>query len=273
MGITGEHQSGAYADWSAADTALVDAIADRHHQAGHAILVGIAGAQGSGKSTLVRRLAEQLEGRGLPTAALSLDDFYLTKAEREGLAQSVHPLCVTRGVPGTHDLRLLETALDALLVDGPTVTLPSFDKASDDRGAPRSVTPPFAVVLLEGWCIGARPQDADALVEPANALERDEDPDGIWRLWANDHLAGGYAALFARLDLRIFLKAPDFAVVETWRGEQEAALADRAMDRASLGRFVAHYQRISCAMLAQPQAELVVALDAQRNPEVLPARR
>ncbi|QKG70687.1 kinase [Erythrobacter mangrovi] len=270
MGIAGERQSGAYADWSAADMTLVDAIATRRRRAGHAVLVGIAGAQGSGKTTLVRRLAEQLEQRGLPTAVLSLDDFYLTKAERAGLAQSVHPLCVTRGVPGTHDLRLLETALDALLGDGPTVTLPSFDKASDDRGEPRSVAPPFEVILLEGWCIGAKPQDWDALNEPINALERDEDPDGVWRRWANDQLAGGYATLFARLDLRIFLKAPDFAVVETWRAEQEAALADRAMDRTSLGRFVAHYQRISCAMLAQAPAELVVALDAQRNPEVRP---
>jgi D-glycerate 3-kinase len=268
--VTGERQSGAFADWSAADAALVDAIAERRRSAGHAILVGIAGAQGSGKTTLVRRLAGQLEQRGLPTVALSLDDFYLTRAEREELARKIHPLCVTRGVPGTHDLGSLEAALDALMGGSRPVALPSFDKASDDRGAPRTVSPPFEVILFEGWCIGAEPQDSDALAEPVNALERDEDPDGVWRRWANDQLAGGYAALFARLDLRIFLEAPDFSVVEEWRAEQEAALAGRAMDSASLRRFVAHYQRISCAMLARPPAELIAELDARRSPRVQP---
>jgi D-glycerate 3-kinase len=258
----------AFADWSAADASLVDAIADRRALADKPILVGVAGAQGSGKTTLVRRLAALLEHRALPTAALSLDDFYLTKAEREHLAEAVHPLCITRGVPGTHDLRLLDTALDALLAGGVSVTVPGFDKATDDRGVPRTVEPPVEVVLLEGWCMGALPQDADALAEPVNALERDEDPDGRWRRWANGHLDGEYAALFARLDLRVFLKAPDFAVVEGWRTEQEAALGERAMDSARLQRFVAHYERITRAMLAHPQADLVVELDASRKPLV-----
>ncbi|MDZ4364750.1 MAG: zeta toxin family protein, partial [Brevundimonas sp.] len=40
-------------------------------------LIGIAGAQGSGKTTLARAAADRLGG-----AAFSLDDVYLTKAER-----------------------------------------------------------------------------------------------------------------------------------------------------------------------------------------------
>ncbi len=69
-------------------------------------VIGIAGAQGSGKSTLVRDLAERLAGDGLRVATLSLDDLYLTRAVRQDLAARVHPLFATRGVPGTHDVAL-----------------------------------------------------------------------------------------------------------------------------------------------------------------------
>lgn len=265
--MTAKAETG-FTQWSAVDATLVDAIAELRTHADKPVLIGIAGAQGSGKTTLVRRLAAELELRRLPTAVLSLDDFYLTKAERVDLARSVHPLCVTRGVPGTHDVKLLEAAIDDLLAGTGPVSVPSFDKASDDRGGPHTLSPPFDIVLLEGWCIGATAQDSDALVEPVNALERSEDPDSRWRRWANEHLAGDYARLFARLDLRIFLQAPDFAVVEGWRTQQEAALGERAMESARLRRFVAHYERITRAMLAHPSADIVVELDASRTPQV-----
>ena len=54
-------------------------------------VIGLAGSQGSGKSTLskcVARLAETLLGH--PAIVLSLDDFYLPKAERVALAD-IHP--------------------------------------------------------------------------------------------------------------------------------------------------------------------------------------
>lgn len=271
--MTREDRSGEFADWVSVDAALCDAIAEQRRLAGKAILVGIAGAQGSGKTTLVHRLATQLGQRGMLPAVLSLDDFYLTKAERLDLAQRVHPLCATRGVPGTHDTGLLQSVLDALLDDRGPVTLPRFDKASDDRGEPRIIAAPCDVVLLEGWCIGAEPQDDDALAKPVNALEQDEDADLRWRRWSNHHLTCDYADVFARLDLRIFLKAPDFGVVEGWRAEQEAGLIGSTMDKAALHRFVAHYQRLTQAMLARPQAELVVELDPRRNPFLGTARR
>ena len=96
----------------------------------------------------------------MSTTVLSLDDFYLTKAERESLAQRVHPLFATRGVPGTHDLALLRRTVKALQ-NGDDIALPVFDKAADDRtnmvrrshgGAPTQI------VLLEGWCVGIPPQ-------------------------------------------------------------------------------------------------------------------
>src|SRR5690606_26489272 len=73
-----------------------------NHQA---LLVGVSGCQGSGKTTLASLLVLLLrEMLGLRCINLSIDDFYLTRAERQQLAATVHPLLATRGVPGTHDV-------------------------------------------------------------------------------------------------------------------------------------------------------------------------
>lgn len=251
--------------WPAADAAVVRAVAGCHAALGRPILVGLAGSQGSGKSTTAPRLAALVAERGLRTAILALDDFYLTRAERELLARDVHPLLATRGVPGTHDIGLLSGTVEALS-NGGSAHLPVFDKASDDRSGLRSIPGPADVVLLEGWCIGALPQTEGKLAEPVNALERSEDADGRWRRWVNDRLASDYAALFDRLDLTVLLRAPSFAVVERWRGEQEAHLGGRAMRPAAIARFVQHYERITRAMLADEPADLIVDLSADRFP-------
>lgn len=251
--------------WPEADAAAAQAIARCHAERGRRVAVGLAGAQGSGKTTMAARLSGALGAQGLRVAVMALDDFYLTRAERAALARRVHPLLATRGVPGTHDLDLLDAALGALLA-GESALIPCFDKAADDRAAGVRVEPPPDVVLLEGWCVGARPQPAVALTEPVNALEREQDPDGRWRRWIDARLAGDYAALWRRLDLRLFLRAPSFDVVAGWRAEQEAHLGPRAMTAPQLAAFVAHYERITRAMIADPPADLVIALDAARTP-------
>lgn len=244
------------------------------------LVVGLCGPQGAGKSTLCLLLSQWLAARGLRTANLSLDDLYLPRAARERLAREVHPLLRTRGVPGTHDPVLGLAVLDALAHPGPT-RLPRFDKAADDR-APEAAWPVFEgpadVVLLEGWCVGARPRPSADLAAPINALEAAEDLDGAWRAFANDALAGPYRALFARLDRLVLLTAPDFAAVRAWRGEQEAKLrarlaeegrdAARTMDDTALDRFLAHYQRLTewIAQDLPKAADVVVRLDAHRWP-------
>ena len=70
------------------------------------IIIGINGAQGTGKSTLAKLLTSLLQQQGLGVANLSIDDFYLSKAKRADLASRVHPLLTSRGVPGTHDTEL-----------------------------------------------------------------------------------------------------------------------------------------------------------------------
>jgi D-glycerate 3-kinase len=249
------------ADWIAAQRAGLD----------RTLHVGLCGAQGSGKSTAALTVRHLLEARGLRVAALSLDDLYLTRAERLALAGSVHPLLATRGPPGTHDIALGEAVITSLGQPGPTA-IPAFDKATDDRRPPHAwpvFEGPADIVLLEGWCVGARPQPAEALARPINALERDEDPTGVWRRYVNDALVR-YQPLFARLDKLILLKAPSFAVVERWRGEQEAKLraagqGQGVMTEAEVARFVQHYERLTRAILAEGRADALVELDEHRE--------
>ena len=272
------------ADFAAEIEALHAPLADRIAAVamGPAFVVGICGPQGSGKSTTVRVVAALLEARGLKVATLSLDDLYLPRADREVLARDVHPLLRTRGVPGTHDVALGLAVLDGLAEAGETA-LPRFDKASDDR-APVEAWPrvvgPVDVVLFEGWCVGARPEPLGTLAAPVNALERERDPDGVWRAYVNAALAGPYRALFARLDLLILFTAPDFETVLAWRQEQEAKLrrrlaetgqgADRAMSDEEVAVFVQHYERLTrhIAREAPARADLVLALDADRRSSI-----
>ncbi|MCB2064990.1 MAG: kinase [Novosphingobium sp.] len=240
------------------------------------VVLGICGAQGSGKSTVASALADRLEQAGVACAVLSLDDLYLPKPAREELAREVHPLLATRGPPGTHDIALGIEVLDALRAAEPTA-LPRFDKARDDQADPASwsrVEGQCQVLLFEGWCVGAVPQDEAELARPVNDLEAREDADGVWRRFVNTALAGSYQALFARIDRLVLLAAPGFDVVFDWRVQQEdelrAARPDGTgiMSRAEVARFVQHYERITRHVLAEmpSRADLLVRLDRQRKP-------
>jgi hypothetical protein len=140
-------------------------------------------------------------------------------------------------------------------------------------GGPYWQTLALDTLVFEGWCIGAQPEPAAALDRPCNTRERNEDLDGTWRRYVNTALAGPYRALFARVDLMVFLAAPSFETVVDWRCEQEAALlaarpdAPRAMDRHAIEAFCALYERTTRALLRgmPSRADVVVALDAQRR--------
>ena len=267
---------------SLSDTALIDASwrAIRERLDKGLLVAGVCGAQGSGKSTLARVLTELAGAEGIAAAVLSLDDLYLARAEREELGREVHPLLRTRGPPGTHDVALGLATL-AALERGEPAPLPRFDKGSDDR-APASAwdTAPAntRLLILEGWCLGALPQSEAALAEPVNALERDEDPHGLWRRHANRALAGDCQRLFARLDLLILLAAPDFAVVAEWRRQQEQELhrrdAPAAMDDAAIARFVQHYERLTRHILHEmpARADLVAWLERDRSVRLIEMR-
>lgn len=213
--------------------------------------VGLAGGQGTGKSTLAHLLEQAGAHFGMRVCTLALDDYYLPRAERLALAARVHPLFETRGPPGTHDVALLRDHLIALGETG-AIDVPRFDKGLDDRSGSCRIEGPFDLVVVEGWCVGARSVDESALASPCNSLERDEDADGRWRRHANERLAAGYAELFSLLETTVYLRAPDLAAIRHWRLAQESERPERRrMDAAAVDRFVAHYERITCDMQAR----------------------
>lgn len=236
-------------------------------------VIGIQGAQGSGKSTLARYLVEHLgQQHGLRIGLLSLDDCYLGRDERRRLARDIHPLLITRGVPGTHDVMLGRRLLKAMRAPGTRrLLLPVFDKAADDRAAHwLDIEGPFDMVLFEGWCVGLPAQNEAELVLPINALEREEDTDGRWRRYVNAQLAGPYAKWFSMINTLVSLQIPHFGMVRQWRGEQEHDTAGQAgadrqglMDDAALARFIAHYERLTRhALTVMPRrADVLLALD------------
>jgi D-glycerate 3-kinase len=133
------------------------------------------------------------------------------------------------------------------------------------------VASPVDVIILEGWCVGAIAQGAAALATPVNALEREEDPQAVWRTYINEQLDGPYQELFGKLHDLILLEAPSFEVVANWRAEQEAKLRAKGaggMSEAEISRFVAHYERLTRWILAEMpgRADWVVQLDTERNP-------
>lgn len=250
-------------------------------------LVGVGGAQGSGKSTACWMLEAANRGR---FAHFSLDDVYLTKAERVWRADNVssfsavrdqdgkfeirhvarpvvEKLLLTRGPPGTHDLGLAKGVIARLGQALPT-PLPRFDKSTDDR-APDSVWPvfqgPAEAILIDGWCMGAKPTPPSP---PLNEVEHD-DVEGIWRRETEMQLAKHYAPFFAAFDAIIYLQAPSWEIVRAWRGQQEEQMLGRpltAEENAALDRFVMHYERITRAMLAgHHSAKWVVHLDEARK--------
>ena len=231
--------------------------------------LGIGGGQGAGKSTLAALLVRAGELLGRRVLTLSLDDFYLARAERSRLATAVHPLFATRGPPGTHDIARLLEAVRTLKGGGTTpVAVPRFDKGADDRAGQTPVQGPVDTIVVEGWCIGAPAAESEELAAPINALERDEDADGRWRSHINDALAGPYAALHQEFDELIFLAVPDLEAVRRWRTEQEQERPPaQRMAAADLARFIAHYERITRRMvgLLPDRADVVVALNANHQ--------
>lgn len=240
------------------------------------LLLGINGAQGTGKSTLAALLATLLGSEGFVVANLSIDDFYLSRATREELARTSHPLLASRGVPGTHDTELLRDKISELSAAGEqqSVAIPRFDKSSDDC-CPESEWPtlqgPVDFIILEGWFIGLQAQAEADLDAAVNALEEKEDSEGKWRRLVNTALAGDYQEVFSKLDSLLMLRAPSFDQVYEWRRVQEDKLRARSapgasgiMDNDTLVRFIQHFERLTrhCLSTLPDQADRVFALDA-----------
>lgn len=239
------------------------------------LVVGINGAQGSGKSTMTAVLAIILKHCfGHRVATLSIDDLYLRKEERNRLATSIHPLLKTRGVPGTHDVQMGVAMIDKLITESGEVAVPRFDKSLDDR-ADEAVWPcyqtPVDILLFEGWCIATPPQSQDQLLIPMNELEAAEDREGSWRRFVNEKLACDYQQLFDKINAVVFLKAPGLASITQWRGRQEIKTfkSGEGMNVQQLTRFIQHFERLTRQSMERLPALADVVLELDGNQKII----
>ena len=257
---------------------LVNLIINKTNQSETATIIGISGAQGTGKTSLSELLEKILRAKNLNVVKFSIDDFYLTKMERQSLAVKVHPLLQTRGIPGTHDTILLSEKLDQLAKpdNSSIIQIPRFNKASDDRYSEKEwqiIQPPADLIIIEGWFVGAPPLDFDFLKKPVNELEAAEDIDCKWRNFMTKQLEENYQSIFDQIELLIFLKAPSFEQIFEWRNLQEEKLrkrvghSQRLMSKPELNRFIQHYERLTrhCLRKLPKKADVVFNLNEKHQ--------
>tara|TARA_Y100000590_G_scaffold106080_1_gene120822 strand:- start:1320 stop:2210 length:891 start_codon:yes stop_codon:yes gene_type:complete len=236
-------------------------------------IIGLSGGQGSGKSTITGILKFILKKKyGLDLCVFSIDDFYKTKAERRKMSKKIHPLFLTRGVPGTHDLSLINKTIKKLKQKKfKTVFVPKFDKLRDNRSKKnkwQKIKKSPNIIIFEGWCVGAKHQKDFELKKSQNSIERKYDSGLIWRRTVNNSLKNQYKKLFKKIDKLIYLKAPNFNRIFKWRLLQEQKMkltskSKKTMSKAQVREFIMFYERITRHMMKSFSkiSDLTVFLD------------
>mgnify|MGYP001172166987 CR=1 FL=1 len=240
-------------------------------------VIGLTGGQGSGKSTIsnILKIIFQV-GFGLKTTIFSIDDFYKTLSDRKKMSLNVNPLFLTRGVPGTHDTRLLFNCIQKLKSSKfKKFYIPKFDKSIDNR-LPKNkwqrIEKKPEIVIFEGWCVGAEPQKKKDLLKSINTLEEHKDKKRIWRTKVNDELKKNYKKIFNLIDTLIFLKVPSFKHVYKWRLLQEKKLkatstGKKTMNNNQVQNFIMFYERLTKHMLKNfgNKANIIINIDKKHK--------
>jgi len=204
-------------------------IENKYKKKGKTLFLGLSGGQGSGKTTatgVIKIILEKFFKRRIHVS--SIDNFYKTLKNRNKMSNRIHSLFKTRGVPGTHDINLVKKFFDIIKKKKfKKIKLPKFEKAEDDRLKKKywfNIKQKPEIIILEGWCVGAKPQKNSLLKKPINILEKYEDKNLVWRKYVNKKLKKEYKKLFAMIDHLIFIKIPNFNMVFKWRLLQENKL-------------------------------------------------
>ena len=240
-------------------------------------VIGLAGGQGSGKSTISNIFKILLkEYFSLETVIFSIDDFYKTLKKRKIMSKNISPLFLTRGVPGTHDTKMLFNCIKALKNSNfKKILIPKFNKAIDDRVSKNKwlkINKKPNIVIFEGWCVGAESQKKKDLLVPINALEKLKDKKKIWRNRVNQELKKDYKKIFRLIDKIIFLKIPSFKYVFKWRLLQEKKLraankGKKIMSDNQIKNFIMFYERLTKHMLKTliSKADSVIKIDNEHR--------
>ena len=254
-------------------------IDKKYRKKGKTLFLGVSGGQGAGKTTvagILKIILKKYFKREIQT--ISIDDFYKTLKERKQMSNKIHPLFETRGVPGTHDIGLVKNFFDFLNKKKfKQIKIPNFDKSIDDRSKKRNwihIEKKPEILILEGWCVGAKPQSNGLIRKPINILEKYEDQDLIWRKYANKKLKEEYKKLFSKIDNFIFMKVPSYGMVFKWRLLQENKLRKKShlnkkiMSDSEIRRFVMFYERITLQMIKDLSKSASIVMLLKKNHEI-----
>ena len=214
----------------------------------------ISGAQGIGKSTLLKVLERNIEiFYNKKVLTISLDDYYLSKIKRKKLSKKIHPLLITRGVPGTHNIAELRKAIKSFDKNNFPLNLPIFNKIKDDVSKKnRKIKCKKDILLLEGWCCGSPPLTKNYLYKNINKLEKIKDKKLIWRQYYNELLNNDYKKIIESFDKIIFLKAPSFKYILNWRSRQEKMMKlknQKIIEKKEIKEFISHFEKITKWMM------------------------
>ena len=220
--------------------------------------VGLAGGQGTGKTTISSLIKIILTKYfKLKVFRISIDDFYKTRKERISLSKRVHPMLLTRGVPGTHDIKMMLNFFKKVKSKKfKRLKLPTFNKAVDDRFKKKywyNLNEKPDVIIFEGWCVGAKSEKNSSLRKTINSMEKTKDQKQIWRKYVNQQLKSKYKNLYSQLNCLIYLKAKNFGLLQKWRLKQERKLwlsnkknsKLKIMSKGDVINFMQTYQRIT----------------------------
>ena len=243
--------------------------------------VGLAGGQGTGKTTISSIIKIILEKYfKLKVFKISIDDFYKTRKERKALSKKVHPMLLTRGVPGTHDINMmLDFFKKSKAKKFKNMKLPKFNKAIDDRFPKNKwnkINKRPDVIIFEGWCVGARAETNKTLKKSINSMEKANDHKLVWRKYVNVQLKTKYKKLYSQLNCMIYLKAKNFSLLQKWRLKQEHKLwlktkkkgGHKIMSKGDVINFMQTYQRITQNMFKNTNKYASIILNLNSNHEI-----
>jgi len=243
--------------------------------------VGLAGGQGTGKTTtssLIKIILSKYFK--LDVFRISIDDFYKTRKERISLSKRIHPMLLTRGVPGTHDINMmLNFFKKSKSKKFKRLKLPIFNKAIDDRFSKKhwyDLKKKPDVIIFEGWCVGAKSEKNNTLKKTINSMEKTKDQKQIWRKYVNDQLKSKYKKLYSQLDCLIYLKAKDFSLLQKWRLKQERKLwvkskknlNTKIMSKDNVLTFMQTYQRVTQNMFKYTPKYASVIINLNSNHQI-----
>ena len=245
------------------------------------LIVGLSGGQGTGKTTISSIISLILRKYfNLNVFKISIDDFYKTRKERKLLSKNKHPLLMTRGVPGTHDIDLMLHFFKKIQTKNfREFTLPKFNKAFDDRHKKKywyKLKSRPNIVIFEGWCVGAKPQNFRQLKKSVNLLERSHDQNFVWRKFVNNQLKAKYKKFFKQIDALLYLKVKNFDLLKKWRLKQEKKLwlktknkkNLRIMSQRDLLNFMQTYQRITQQMFKDVPKYASIVMRLNNNHQI-----